>query len=1011
MFEAIYKVLLKPNVFPKYIQCWRSTARYMQAYRGAIESRIYLSKQKTGYHCLIHSRWPNELFQQKSWPLPETAPETIKKISKEMGEYRASKVEQLRLNLNALNQLIKENDFELIEEIKSEKKQILLYNDEGCGNSVYEILDRLKQTVDLDRYRLLIVDAEYINKLDWEPKTQLFIMPGGRARPYYLSLGASWKADAVPLGQMRELKEIGVGNNRIKNFVEKEGGQYLGICAGAYYGANKTVFERGGELEVLDEGALKFFKGTAEGPAYGLGKFDYNSEAGAEIAEIRSQKIPSCNNLTVYFNGGCFLHSEGEVTSPENILAYYNNIDSAPTTTTTNISTNTTTTTATTTTTVILPAKHNEKTPFAAMVENQVGLGTAILSGVHFEHSSLSPRTDKAKMEELAAQDDERLLFFARIVNRLGVSLAPAIYNRIYANPLYPLEMQTDSISEVFSINEVERKHFKEVNSTQTYSFEQIDKLQVGKWLLVTADIQTQGKGTYGREWKSPEGNIYATFSTLIPKGYANFEYFIPQVTALSIAQVLQTFGLDPRLKWVNDVLLNNKKVAGILCNGGGEKGEGKVFHIGIGINVNMSEVDCSAISQPATSISIALGNKDVSKEHILVLLQQALSVNISYLFNYGYEKFCDFIDKLIAFKGESICFDTENEKYYGKRIIEGILAGVNPKGALLLVTNTGEEFAFTAGRILKGKELEQYYKEKNMDQKNDRIISQQLAQFGILSAPDKQIDFSNHHIHFNCTESTQDYLRDHADELFAKHGEAVVVTADEQTKGRGTQNRSWKSPPHVNIYATFGVILPNNPEKIKEMFGESKARPITSQIAALAVAKTLEHFGFQPQIKWRNDVLVNGKKICGILCEPIENMKDGRLAGIIGIGLNVNMSKEDCDSLDQPVTSMGVVTNSSYSKEAVFETLKAYVTHYIKLYFSHGFAPCRNDIEKHLAYVGKSVHVEDDKGQTTSGIFEGINQEGCLCLRLDNDELKVFEKGRILKEAEVKQVNELKMS
>src|SRR5439155_581244 len=83
----------------------------------------------------------------------------------------------------------------------------------------------------------------------------LFIMPGGRDQPYHAGLQ-------------------GEANQQIRAFVE-EGGAYVGICAGAYYGSARVEFDRGFPLEVCEERELCFFSGTAVGPAYGKGTFAY----------------------------------------------------------------------------------------------------------------------------------------------------------------------------------------------------------------------------------------------------------------------------------------------------------------------------------------------------------------------------------------------------------------------------------------------------------------------------------------------------------------------------------------------------------------------------------------------------------------------------------------------------------------------------------------------------------------------------------------------------------------
>ena len=137
-------------------------------------------------------------------------------------------------------------------------------------------------------HRVNTVDAHYEVYADWENTTSLLIMPGGRTLPHYEQLGL-------------------LGNNRITKFVE-QGGRYLGLCAGGYYGAEKTVFEKDNKpMEVIVDGPLNFFKGQAIGPAYGLGTFVYDSEAGARAAKLKASIY---NNQTtdchVYYNGGCY---------------------------------------------------------------------------------------------------------------------------------------------------------------------------------------------------------------------------------------------------------------------------------------------------------------------------------------------------------------------------------------------------------------------------------------------------------------------------------------------------------------------------------------------------------------------------------------------------------------------------------------------------------------------------------------------------------------------------------
>ncbi len=170
----------------------------------------------------------------------------------------------------------------------------------------------------------------------------LFIMPGGRDRPYHAALK-------------------GAGNAQIRSYVEN-GGTYLGICAGAYYGCKTVEFDRGYPLEVCEERELSFFPGKAIGPAYGKGTFEYESDKGARLSKIETANGP----FFAYYNGGCYF--EGDFTHVK-ILARYLDLPGHP----------------------------------PAIIECSIGKGKAILSGVHLEitlsHGSENFAANQVKME------------------------------------------------------------------------------------------------------------------------------------------------------------------------------------------------------------------------------------------------------------------------------------------------------------------------------------------------------------------------------------------------------------------------------------------------------------------------------------------------------------------------------------------------------------------------------------------------------------------------------------
>lgn len=144
----------------------------------------------------------------------------------------------------------------------------------------------------------------------------------------------------------------------------------------------------------------------------------------------------------------------------------------------------------------------------------------------------------------------------------------------------------------------------------------------VEPWTVVVAEKQVQGKGRFGRSWSSPRGGLY--LSLLLHEDLARLP-ILSLAAGLATAEALESLGLEPRLKWPNDVLLRDQKVAGILVEG--IVGPETYWAIlGIGINTNVS---LEALPEPlrdgATTLREALGEK-VDNEALLEALLDALA-------------------------------------------------------------------------------------------------------------------------------------------------------------------------------------------------------------------------------------------------------------------------------------------------------------------------------------------------------------------------------------------------
>ena len=219
--------------------------------------------------------------------------------------------------------------------------------------------------------------------------------------------------------------------------------------------------------------------------------------------------------------------------------------------------------------------------------------------------------------------------------------------------------------------------------------------------------------------------------------------------------------------------------------------------------------------------------------------------------------------------------------------------------------------------------------------------------------------------VYLPVTNSTMDAAKEDA-----KKGapEGTVVIAGEQTSGRGRLNRTWVMAPDSCI--AMSIIL----------YPHVKTLPYLIMITSLAVVEGIEKTtGLKAQIKWPNDVLLDGKKVCGML---IENGFRGHEVAysIIGIGVNVNLAVCDIIDIAATATSLSDVLGEKVSRiELVQNTFVAMEQRYLeaKTNSSNVFNEWRNN----LVTLGKGVKVTSTSN-VQEGIAESVNPDGSLMLR-----------------------------
>ena len=222
-------------------------------------------------------------------------------------------------------------------------------------------------------------------------------------------------------------------------------------------------------------------------------------------------------------------------------------------------------------------------------------------------------------------------------------------------------------------------------------------------------------------------------------------------------------------------------------------------------------------------------------------------------------------------------------------------------------------------------------------------------------------------------TSSTMDEVRKAIDE-----GRPVghVVVADTQTSGRGTHGRVWASPAGTDLY--FSIAL--RPELDLAVVGT-----LTLAIG-LAVSDAVDHALGAPvsRVKWVNDVLVNDRKIAGVLVES-RSTGDKLDLVVVGVGLNVNRESFEGD-LAKRATSLRIERGTAVSRADVLADVLARIERAVDELERKGHAHVVTAMASRLAYVNDDVRVGD-----VSGRVRGITDRGGLLLLTPNGDVEVL--------------------
>lgn len=203
---------------------------------------------------------------------------------------------------------------------------------------------------------------------------------------------------------------------------------------------------------------------------------------------------------------------------------------------------------------------------------------------------------------------------------------------------------------------------------------------------------------------------------------------------------------------------------------------------------------------------------------------------------------------------------------------------------------------------------------------------------------------------------------------------EGLWLRADRQTSGKGRQGRAWDSPAGNLYLSTLVRVRPGEPS------------PATlALVAAVALEEAVSLFGVHPMLKWPNDLLVDGAKLSGILLERVED------AVIIGFGVNLAHHPVD---LDRPATSIAAhapAPDSEVFAEALAEILARWLSRW-----RDGIAPVRDRWLARAHPLDTALTARLADGTSMEGLFDGLDAQGALILRLADGTTRVIHAGDV---------------
>ena len=223
--------------------------------------------------------------------------------------------------------------------------------------------------------------------------------------------------------------------------------------------------------------------------------------------------------------------------------------------------------------------------------------------------------------------------------------------------------------------------------------------------------------------------------------------------------------------------------------------------------------------------------------------------------------------------------------------------------------------------------------------------------------------------VHYQTTTSTNDMAKELA---IAGMPEGTIVVAEEQTGGRGRLGRVWQSPAGLGIWLSLILRPEINPMDA----------PKLTLLAAVALARTMSSYpNVCPGIKWPNDILVEGKKIAGVLTEMNAEMDRVNFI-VLGIGININTQVTDLpEELREIATSLYIVNRKKWGRVEFAANMLRELEELYLVFLKGDFAAILEEWKSFSVTLGHKVKVVSPRGENLVGVARDLDGDGAMIL------------------------------